>query len=131
MDIRYALRMLARTPGFTVMAAASLALGIGITTIVFTVYSAIAFRQLSVKAPGEIERLQWHSDGFPSNEFSWSEYQRLASGARSFSSAIAISGQQTIVCKLPDAGPARTEIAHARFVSPNYFDVSGIGAALG
>ena len=43
MNFRYALRMLARTPGFTTMAIATLAIGIGLNTVVFTVYGSFAF----------------------------------------------------------------------------------------
>jgi hypothetical protein len=44
MDLRYAFRTLANTPGFTALAVATLALGIGINTVVFTIYGSVAFR---------------------------------------------------------------------------------------
>ena len=65
MDFRYAFRTLARTPGFTALAVATLALGIGITTVVFTIYSSVAFRRLPVRAADEVVRLRWRSGGSP------------------------------------------------------------------
>ena len=78
MGLRYIFRKLSSTPGFTAMAVATLALGIGINTVVFTIYASVAFRQLPVRAPDEMVRLRWRSGGFPSDQFSWSEYERLA-----------------------------------------------------
>lgn len=85
------------------MALATLALGIGINTVVFTIYGSVAFRQLPVRHPAELARFQWSSAGFPSDQFSWSEYERLSATVRSFAPIIATSAPQIIVCKLPDA----------------------------
>src|SRR2546423_11534696 len=65
MGLRYILRKLSSTPGFTAMAVATLALGIGINTVVFTIYASVAFRQLPVRAPDEMVRLRWRSGGVP------------------------------------------------------------------
>jgi hypothetical protein len=59
MDLRYARRTLFNSPGFTALAVATLALGIGINTVVFTVYGSVAFRQLPVHAPEEMVRFRW------------------------------------------------------------------------
>src|SRR5215470_11092922 len=50
-DLRYGARMLTRSPGFTVVAALSLALGIGVNTSVFTLIYSLAWRPLPVKDP--------------------------------------------------------------------------------
>ncbi len=131
MGLRYILRKLSSTPGFTLMAVATLALGIGINTVVFTLYSSVAFRQLPVRAPGEMVRLRWRSGGGPSDQFSWSEYQRLATTAHSFGAVIATSAPQTIFCKLPDAVAGSAEVVRVRLVSGNYFDALGITPQVG
>jgi putative ABC transport system permease protein len=131
MDLRYALRTLGRTPGFTVMAIATLALGIGINTVVFTIYGAVAFRQLPVRAPEEMVRFRWSSGGGPSDQFSWAEYERLATTTRSFGPVIATSTPQIIVCKLPDSIAGSSEAVRARLVSPNYFNTLGISPDIG
>jgi macrolide transport system ATP-binding/permease protein len=131
MDLRYAFRTLANTPGFTALAVATLALGIGINTVVFTIYGSVAFRQLAVRAPEEIVRLGWKSAGFPSGQFAWGEYERLATSAHSFASVIATSNPQTIVCKLPDSIPAGTQVVRMRLVSTNYFEALGITPRVG
>jgi predicted permease len=125
-DLRYALRTLAKTPGFTAISIATLALGIGITTVVFTSYGSVAFRQLPVPAPEQIVRFRWSSGGFPSDQFSWDEYERLATNTHSFGPVIATSTPQTIVCKLPDSISGGAEIVRVRMVSANYFDALGI-----
>ncbi len=131
MDLRYILRTLTRTPGFTLLAVATLALGIGINTVAFTIYSSVAFRSMHVRAPEQLVRFSWQSGGFASDRFSWSEYERLSKSTRSFASVIATSTPQTVFCSLPDFNAAGPDIAHVRFVSANYFDALGVTPEIG
>ena len=53
-DLRYALRTIAKNPGFAAVAVASLALGIGANTAIFTVVDAVLLRLLPVRSPNEL-----------------------------------------------------------------------------
>ncbi|MGA2538696.1 MAG: ABC transporter permease, partial [Terracidiphilus sp.] len=54
MDLRYSVRMLAKSPMFTLVAVASLALGIGANTAIFTLINGVLLKQLPVRAPKEL-----------------------------------------------------------------------------
>src|SRR5215471_8592330 len=53
-DLRYGVRMLVRNPGFTFVAALSLAVGIGANTAIFSLLDALLFRRLPVKQPEQL-----------------------------------------------------------------------------
>ena len=53
-DVRFALRWLLRSPGFTLVAIASFAIGIGFNTALFTIVDAVLFKPLPVAAPEQL-----------------------------------------------------------------------------
>src|SRR5258708_37021256 len=67
-DLRYAIRTLLRSPAFTLTAIVSLALGIGVNTIVFSVVNALVLKPLPVERPQDLVFLQ-SNRGFPSHSF--------------------------------------------------------------
>jgi predicted permease len=58
-DLRYAVRMLRRSPGFTAVAVLSLAIGIGANTAIFTLIESTLLRPIAVKHPGRLRLLMW------------------------------------------------------------------------
>ena len=131
MDLRYAFRMLARTPGFTLMAVLTLAVCIGLNTVVFTVYESVAMKPLAVRSPGEVIRLAGRLDGAPVETFSYADYEYLRDLNRSKASVIATSTPQNLLCSLPGAKPGEALVVSARLVSMNYFDALGVNPKIG
>jgi len=68
-DVRYGLRMMARTPGFTAVAVITLAVCIGANTAVFSLIEAVMFRSLPVQDPSQLVILQWSAHKSP--KFKW------------------------------------------------------------
>src|SRR5262245_59614834 len=75
-DLRYAIRWLARSPGFTVVAVASFAIGIGFNTALFTLVDALLFRPLPVARPDRlVDIYTTASDGDTFATSSYPDYQ--------------------------------------------------------
>ena len=62
-DVRYAARLLRRSPMFTIIAVMSLSIGIGATIAVFSLADAVLLRKLPVRNPDELTVLQWRGTG--------------------------------------------------------------------
>lgn len=127
-DLRYACRGMARTPVFTLIVLATLALGIGVTTAMFSVLNAVLLRPLPYADAGRLTLL-WTDDikrGLhqePTAYLTITDWQAQATSfeAIGFFSA----GRATI-----GSGPA-AERTRAAMVSGNLFQVLGVAPALG
>jgi predicted permease len=122
-DVRYAARMLIKSPGFTTVAVVTLALGIGANAAVFSVLNGIFFKPLPVRSPEQLVHLTPIDDGRES-EFSLAEYQYYREQSTTFS-GIAASSQ----VYMADGEDAR-EVDGA-VVTGNFFEVLGIEPSLG
>lgn len=136
-DLRFAVRQLRRTPGFTVIAILSLTLGIGANTAIFTLLNAILLRPLKVENPGQLllfgnGRAQGSTDSIPdgsSRLFSYPFFRDLRLKDTSFSGIAALSSLQ-LASKASISGSAY-QTTHVDLVSGNFFSVLGVPAFLG
>jgi predicted permease len=90
-DLRFGLRMLRKSPGFTAIAVLTLALGIGANTAIFTMTNGLMLHTLPVRDPGQLVELLHHYPGEPEpgfNGFSWDAYQAIRDGNHVFSDLI-------------------------------------------
>lgn len=92
-DLRYAFRMLAKSPGFTLVAVLTLALGIGANTAIFSVVDAVLLRRLPVDAPERLVVIhnQLPKVNLPRTEISALQFRDYADRSDVFESAAAIS----------------------------------------
>jgi predicted permease len=127
-DVRYAARMLVKSPGLTLVAILTLALGIGANTAIFSMVNSLLLRPLPAKDAEQLTELAYQQKNGPLlNNFSIPEYQDILRGASAvFSDVWAYSlgaGGLTINKK--------TQPIVVNYVSGNYFTGLGIKPALG
>ncbi|HSG47607.1 MAG TPA: ABC transporter permease, partial [Longimicrobiales bacterium] len=126
-DLKYAVRRLIRSPGFTLVAVLSLALGIGANTAMFSVVNAVLIRHLPVRAPEElVEVYTSESNGYPYATFSHPDYMDLRENNDVFAGLV---GTRTFIGRL-DRGE-EAEVVFGEAVSWDYFSVLGVPMALG
>jgi macrolide transport system ATP-binding/permease protein len=125
-DLRFGLRMLLKNPGFTVVAALTLALGIGVNTALFTIFNAVALRPLPVKDPDRIVKLYREDLGHVDREvsgsssmFSYPEYIGHRDNTRLFSGLSAYADVSLTM------GAAEAEEINGLLVTENYFSTLG------
>lgn len=127
-DVRYALRMLAKNPGFTAIAVIALALGIGANSAIFSVVDAVLLRPLPFKNPNQLVML-WENAahlGFPRDTPSPANFLDWQKQATSFTGMAAMIERSF---NLTGAGePERLE---GRRVSANLLQLLGVSPQLG
>jgi predicted permease len=136
-DVRYGLRQLRKSPGFTLIAILSLTLGIGANTAIFTLLNAIMLRPLPVQSPRELllfgdGNAQGSTMGVLDGKwdlFSYSFFRDFRQKDTSFSGIAAVDSSQ-VATKASIAGAAY-QTTHVNLVSGSYFSVLGVPAFLG
>ena len=126
-DLRYAFRSYRNSPIFVAMAITSLALGIGVNTIVFSLVNAVLLRPLPVADPGQLVSLYTldrSNPGFLS--CSYPNYKDYRDRNTVFSGLLLFSSVGVNL-----TGKGDPEELAAEIVSGNYFDVLGVRAVLG
>ena len=118
-DLAYAIRSMRRAPGYTAVAALSLALAIGANTAIFSLVNVLMLRDLPVRNPHELVEIG------PDN-FSYPLYKQVRDQNTVFSDVLTVSST-TVRATIDDA--ARQPIG--RFVSGNFFQSLGISPAVG
>ncbi|HYL76392.1 MAG TPA: ABC transporter permease [Bryobacteraceae bacterium] len=145
-DVRYALRTMAHNRGFTLLAALSLALGIGANTAIFSFMDAILLRSLPVSDPQSLVRMVWHTQRNESHGTNYhdSSYYDAKTGQDSgvfpypalevfrrndsvFSTVFGFQGTG----KLNLTIQGQAEVADGEYVSGDYFRGLGIVPAAG
>ena len=120
-DLRFALRMLFRSPGFSLVAVLTLALGIGANSAIFSVVNGVLLRPLPYSDPDGLVSV-WPDGGFPPGGF-----LAFRDEARSFSAVAGYAGS-TELTLVDDGEPARLE---GVATTADLFGVLGVEAALG
>ena len=128
-DIRFGLRMLAKSPGFTAVAVLTLALGIGANTAIFSVVNGVMLRPLPFKDSGQLVDV-WKYNlkrGVPQDELSYPDFLDLRSQNHAFDDVAAWSERHSIVLK----GLGEPERVHGTVGSPNLLALLGVNPELG
>jgi putative ABC transport system permease protein len=95
-DVRYAIRSLARTPGFTAFVVITLALGIGMTSGPFSMVDALIFRPYPVPRPGDVVTLVSTTHDTNFDDFSYREYLDIRDKTKSYDGVIANATMEAV-----------------------------------
>lgn len=123
-DVRYALRRLAKSPGFTLLAVLTLALGIGLNSAVFSVVNAVVLKPLPVEDPDEL--VSWYSDSlggtFTHGPIAFPDYLDIREQSRSYEDLAAYNLSGMI---FEEEGGEATFIM-GELATGNYFSMLGV-----
>lgn len=151
-DVRYALRMLRKNPGFAAVAVLTLALDIGANTAIFSLIEAVMLRSLPIQDPSQLVLLSWSARHPPNTDGYWSSgdcadnrgfaarspnnphgcafseplFRRIAkTNAFSGAAAFANSGRLNL------SGNGQATVIDGQLVSGDFFRTMGVRAAVG
>ena len=126
-DIRYALRWMARSPGFSAVAILSLGLGVGVNTAMFSLVDSLLFRPLPVSSPGTL--VDVFTTGGDGDQYATTSYQDF----------LDLKAQNTVFTDMIGYSPMfaplslgdRSRIALGQVVTSNHFTLLGVQPFLG
>jgi predicted permease len=127
-DVRYAIRVLAKRPGFTVVAVLTLALGIGANTAIFTAVDAALLRPFPYRDQDALVHI-WETSpqqDFSEHEASYPDYMDWRAQSNSFEDLAGYSGGSVTL-----TGREQPELIQAARVTSSFFPLLGVGASLG
>ena len=130
-DVHYGARMLRKSPGFTLVAVLTLALGIGANTAIFTLTNGLMLRTLPVRDPGKLVELLHHYPGEPEpgfSGFSWDAYRIMSGGNHVFSDLFIGSSMNFAPVRADNLQPQTMFVGS---VGGNFFQGLGIRPAAG
>ena len=148
-DVRYALRQLRKSPGFTLVSVLTLALGIGANTAIFSLIDALLFKALPVENPQELVLPNWTSHGWAENvvknvscdcgerdqsgriassAFSYPIYRQISERNHVFSSVAAMAGNGS---RLNIVYKGLASHVDGELVSGSFFSTLGVRPVLG
>jgi predicted permease len=127
-DIRYAFRIMRKSPGFTLIIILTLALGIGANTSIFSIVNAVLLRSLPYYDPGRLVKITFNNPGIDLHDvrFSVPELEDLRSRADIFNEVSVVFGGSTDL-----TGAKQPEHLEMLEVSPNYFSMLGTTPEIG
>lgn len=125
-DVRYAMRNLIKRPAFTLVALATLALGIGANTAIFSLVNTVLLRPLPVPRPEQIVSVSPRGKGDTLAAFSYPNYKDFRDRNQVLSGLLIYR-----FVPLSLSSPSGNERIWGYSVSGNYFDVLGVGAIKG
>ncbi len=125
-DMRYALRMLRKSPGFTAVAVLTLALGIGANTAMFSVMQGVVLTPLQYVNPDRLVMVWENNPRFPRTWASYPNFRDWQRSARSFQQMAAFREQG-----VDFAGPGTPEHLNGKEISSGFFSILGTELTLG
>jgi hypothetical protein len=119
-DMRYGVRSLRKTAGFTLVAVLTLALGIGANTAIFTVVNAVLLRPLAFKDPSRVVMVREKSP-YPTFSTSYENYKDWRDESHSFESM-----QASCLAGMTLTGMGEPELLAARYTTAGFFPLLGV-----
>jgi len=121
-DVRYALRGFRRTPAFALTVVATIALGLGLNTTLFTIFNAYVLRPVAVRDPYSLYSFYWINKAGEGARLTWREFEDFRKQNSAFSE---VMGHHFLFARV-EGHPLE-----GQFVTGNYFRMLGVLPALG
>jgi predicted permease len=121
-DLRYAARGMRHSPAFVATTVLTLAVGLGLLTVAFTIFNAYVLRPFAIRDPDSLHQIVWRARDAGGQGFRWSDYDELSRRTDLFR---AVVGEHTRFVS------SNGRPLLAAFVSFNYFDALGPAVRLG